>query len=407
MENLEVNRRLLHILYNPVLAYTTSIIGNLIAAFILSIWLYNGGVSFTLVSLWLSGTCIVLALRAISIAVFNTKFKQNYSLVKNVDFWIVCFQSGIFFTAVAWGLVTFLITNIIDHETYHLFITLIHLALTAVVLGSVGMIFRVFASFVIPIFLIPSVYLFIIDGAFHWKIAVVFSAGMIYMLYTSLKLTKQTFDLMQHTIEVEESQLEIIDRLSKAGEYKDNEIGFHMKRMSYSSYLLALEFGFADKDAKKILHTASMHDIGKIGIPDEILLKKGPLTKEEWDIMKTHTTIGSTILYSDKSDLLKLAASIANHHHEKWDGTGYPQGLHHNEIPIEARIVSICDVFDALTSVRPYKEAWSEEDAISFIKNESGKHFDPNLVKRFLTILPDILSFNKNVANDNGLIAVN
>lgn len=133
-----------------------------------------------------------------------------------------------------------------------------------------------------------------------------------------------------------------------------------------------------------------MHDVGKIGIPDSILLKPGKLTPEEWEIMRQHTTIGAKIIGEHRSSMLRLAVKIALYHHEKWDGSGYPHGLKGEEIPLEARIISIVDVFDALTSVRPYKKAWSVEDAVELINEGSGSHFDPVVVMAFNACLPAI-----------------
>lgn len=196
----------------------------------------------------------------------------------------------------------------------------------------------------------------------------------------------------KRTQELEDSQLEIIQRLGLAAEYKDNETGNHVLRMSKFSQLLGKTIGFSDKDAEILLHATSMHDIGKIGIPDNIFLKPGKLDAEEWEIMKTHVTIGAEVLANGKSAILKLAHVVILTHHEKWDGSGYPNGLIAEGIPIPGRICAISDVFDALTSTRPYKKPWSIEDAMALIKEESGKHFDPHLVTIFELILPEILS---------------
>mgnify|MGYP006442185881 FL=1 len=134
-----------------------------------------------------------------------------------------------------------------------------------------------------------------------------------------------------------------------------------------------------------------MHDIGKIGIPDKVLLKPGKLDHDEWEIMKTHTTMGAAILSGGESEVMKMSESIAITHQEKWDGSGYPNGMKGEDIPLEGRIVAIADVFDALTSIRPYKKAWTVEDAVNMIEQESGKHFDPKLVPLFVKILPEIV----------------
>lgn len=192
------------------------------------------------------------------------------------------------------------------------------------------------------------------------------------------------------TLEITKTQKAVINKLGKAAEYKDNETGLHVLRMALYSKLLAEKTTQDEAWINLLYDAAPMHDIGKIGIPDAILCKPGKLDPDEWEVMKTHTLIGGEILGDEESELLKIAKEVALNHHEKWDGTGYPLGLKGDNIPISARIVSIADVFDALTSERPYKKAWAVDDAIALIKRESGKHFDPDLVPLFLDCLPEI-----------------
>jgi putative two-component system response regulator len=193
--------------------------------------------------------------------------------------------------------------------------------------------------------------------------------------------------------EVRETRLQIIRCLGAAAEYRDNETGLHIVRMSHYAWRLAREIGYSDEAADELLNAAPMHDVGKIGIPDAVLLKPGKLDAAEWAIMRQHTVIGARIIGEHASGLLRLAATIALRHHEKWDGSGYPDGLAGEAIPLAARIIALVDVFDALTSVRPYKPAWPVEDAVAHIRKESGRHFDPALVEAFLRCLPDILEF--------------
>ncbi|MOA17758.1 Cyclic di-GMP phosphodiesterase response regulator RpfG [compost metagenome] len=161
--------------------------------------------------------------------------------------------------------------------------------------------------------------------------------------------------------------------------------------MSHYSRLLALAAGFGEDEAEDLLHAAPMHDVGKIGIPDAILRKPGRLDEIEWGVMREHSRIGSEIIGQHGAGLLQMAHNIALYHHEKWDGSGYPYGLSGTEIPLEARIVAIADVFDALTSERPYKKAWSMEEAVALIRRESGGHFEPRLVELFIGCLPRVL----------------
>lgn len=193
------------------------------------------------------------------------------------------------------------------------------------------------------------------------------------------------------THELEETRMEIIRRLGRAAEYRDNETGLHIIRMSKFSQVLGLAAGMSESEAEMLLNASPMHDIGKIGIPDSILLKPGKLDADEWDIMKTHATMGAKILSGHPSELMQMAREIALTHHEKWDGSGYPAGLSGEAIPLAGRIVALADVFDALTSTRPYKKAWSVEAAVNFIKENSGKHFDPGLVESFVANLNKIL----------------
>jgi putative two-component system response regulator len=195
----------------------------------------------------------------------------------------------------------------------------------------------------------------------------------------------------ERTRELRETRLQIVQRLGRAAEYRDNETGYHILRMSHTSALLARHLGWSFEDCELLLHASPMHDIGKIGIPDHILLKPGKLTPEEWEIMKTHATIGAHILEGDDSDVLTMAREIALSHHEKWDGTGYPRGLKGEEIPLAGRIVAMADVFDALTSERPYKQAWSVERALDYIRENRGRHFDPRIVDLFVKHLSEIL----------------
>jgi len=194
------------------------------------------------------------------------------------------------------------------------------------------------------------------------------------------------------THELEETRQEAVLRLGRAAEYRDNETGMHVMRMSHYSKELALAYGLTDKQAEILLHAAPMHDIGKIGIADSIMLKPGKLTDEEFATMKHHPEIGAEII-GDCGDslLLKVAKSVSLTHHEKWDGTGYPKGLAGEDIPIEGRICAIADVFDALTSKRPYKDAWSIEKTVDFLQSQKGKHFEPKLVDLMLEIMPKIL----------------
>ena len=201
--------------------------------------------------------------------------------------------------------------------------------------------------------------------------------------------------LKERNRQLEKTRQEIIQRLGRAAEYRDNETGMHVVRMSHFSEALAKKANLSKEQCDLILQASPMHDVGKIGIPDNVLLKPGKLEGEEWTKMQTHVEVGASILSGSDSKLMQLAEEIAMTHHEKYDGTGYPNGLKGEEISIEGRIVPICDVFDALTSVRPYKKSWTVEDAVELLKKEKGKHFDPDLVDKFVSILPEILEIRE------------
>ena len=210
------------------------------------------------------------------------------------------------------------------------------------------------------------------------------------------EVAKKTAELRKAFDQIKSASLETIYRLSKAAEYKDKDTGAHIQRMSYYAVAVAKKMGLSEIEVENLLYAAPMHDIGKIGIPDRILLKPGKLNDEEWVIMRQHTVFGSKILEGSDAEFVKLGAIIALSHHEKWDGSGYPKGLKGNEIPLSARIVAIADVFDALTSHRPYrKESFSNKKSFSMIKERIGSHFDPEVAKAFFSITVEILEIRE------------
>ncbi len=198
--------------------------------------------------------------------------------------------------------------------------------------------------------------------------------------------------------ELKQTRLQIIQCLGRAAEYRDNETGLHVIRMSHYARILALAAGYSPRYADELFNAAPMHDIGKIGIPDAVLLKPDRLDEDEWAIMRSHVRMGAEILGEHDTPLLQLARSIALFHHEKYDGSGYPHRLAGDAIPIEARIVAIADVFDALTSVRPYKMAWPVDEAVALLHTEKGRHFDPELVDLFVAQLPAVLEIKEKYA---------
>lgn len=222
----------------------------------------------------------------------------------------------------------------------------------------------------------------------------------------------------ERTIALAESRLEVIWRLAKASEFRDEDTGNHVMRVASYSRVIAEALGCAADFVEKLFLTAPLHDIGKIAIPDAVLLKPGKLTPEEWDVMRSHAATGAKILQDDSkarrvfhqfesrgrpqldSDpLIDMAGSIALCHHEKWDGSGYPRGLSGEQIPLEARIVAVADVFDALCSARPYKTPFPPEKSASIIHEGSGKHFDPQVVTAFAACFNTIRSIQTELAD--------
>lgn len=201
--------------------------------------------------------------------------------------------------------------------------------------------------------------------------------------------------VQERTKAIHDTRLQVVRRLGRAAEYRDNETGLHIIRMSKMAVVIARAAGMDEEQCDLLLNAAPMHDIGKIGIPDNILLKPGKFESDEWAIMQTHAQIGADILSGDDSELMIMAHDIALSHHEKWNGKGYPNALEGEAIPLTGRITAVADVFDALTSVRPYKKEWSIEKAVDLIKEESGQHFDPRLVELFLQELPVIIAIRE------------
>ena len=205
------------------------------------------------------------------------------------------------------------------------------------------------------------------------------------------EVAKKTQELQTALDEVIKSEKDILGILGKTAEFRDNETSAHTVRVGEMSALIAKKFGWNDEDVELMRLAAPMHDMGKVGIPDNILLKPGKLEVEEFEIMKTHASIGHTILSQKETPLLKLAAEIANTHHEKHNGSGYPNALSGDDIPLCGSIVAVVDVFDALLSERPYKKAFTLDKTLDIIKGDAGTHFNPEVVDVFIDSLPEIL----------------
>lgn len=204
----------------------------------------------------------------------------------------------------------------------------------------------------------------------------------------------------QATQQIREREQETLIRLAKAGEYRDEETGNHVIRMAKYARIIAEQLGLDKTECDDIESAAPMHDIGKIGIPDGILLKPGKLDPREWEIMQSHTTIGYNILSNSQSKYMQMGAVIALYHHERFDGKGYPNGLHGTDIPLIARIVTVADIYDALVSVRPYKAAWPMEEAFAYLEKNAGTQLDSKCVDAFIARRPDVIQIQVKYADD-------
>lgn len=208
-------------------------------------------------------------------------------------------------------------------------------------------------------------------------------------------------DVRERTAEIRRTQEEVVFRLVTASELRDDDTGSHIRRIGEYSAAIADKMGWDALRVDDLRLAAAMHDVGKIGVPDSILLKPGKLTPEEWVVMKTHTTIGAQILQGSKIPLLDTAREIALYHHERWDGSGYPHGLAGTDIPLSARIVAVADVYDALVCKRVYKPAFSEEEAIAEMTRANGTHFDPAVFRFFMPVLDEFHAIREQYPSDN------
>ena len=375
-----------------------------IAQFIMSfvgVWLFsNMGESITMISIWFSSIAVILSFRLF----FSHKFKQltqsNQKLPDHIintllnQQYVVIFASGL-----AWSWAVYILMNIEQEPFKHAF----QMMSVAFSVGIIGVAVSVLSAtpiafylFAIPLALLTlTSFIITSEFSFQYVMSIGISVGLLFFISASRQFSKRFDEGVIKTYTIEKRELELINRLAIASEYRDFETGNHINRMSYSCYLLALEAGFDKRQADLIRIASSMHDIGKLGISDDILLKPGKLSDSERHLIETHTSIGANILSESDSEMIQLAKLIAENHHEKVDGTGYPKGLKGYQIPTEAKIAAICDVFDALTSERPYKTAWSNEKALAYIIEQSGSHFDTQLVQKFMKVYPDVMSYAK------------
>lgn len=313
--------------------------------------------------------------------------------------WVRKYVADVLLMGLLWAVLFSMIIFSTEDELHYIAMA-VGLGLSGAAIVTMGPVFVVYAAFVSPMLLTLIIIFFMLDSFTHTVSAMVTLLGLVYLLYTDYKYSANFSLLTKQNELLKEIELEALECLGKAGEYRDTDTGAHVVRVGYSAYLLALAIGMTEKEAKLLMLASPLHDVGKIGISDTILLKQGKLTDEEFATMKEHAQIGAGILKNAHSRVMQEAKIVAFSHHEKWDGSGYPLGLAGTSIPLQGRIVAIADVFDALTSDRPYKKGWTEAEAVDFLRKNAGSHFDPQLVEKFIGVLPKIKTFSAQLLQD-------
>jgi len=368
-------------------------IGQILLLFTVS-YLFFGLIPLNILAIGVSTHLLIYSIRSY-VTWRYFKISENNKYKKIQAFWFYFYAVSVFLAGLAWGLSFILLTYEHIPVEYPFFMTAVIIGLGGAAITTLGTDLSIYLLFTIPMLSSYFIWFCFQSDKIH-NVSAVLLLLIIFFYRITVQRYSEFFHLsIKKRNKALRAQREMVERLSKASELKDNETGMHVKRMRYYSYLLSKVSGQEEKITSNILLASSMHDAGKIGIPDSILLKNGKLTEEEWEIMKSHTLIGQDLLKDSESELIQLSESIALTHHEKFDGSGYPKGLKGEEIPIEGRIVAIADVYDALVSKRPYKEPWSNEEAFAYIQEEAGRSFDPELVKHFLNLKGKIVAYQK------------
>lgn len=338
----------------------------------------------TTLLMWALLQTIILAGRAYLVV----QFRRAEKTLPKPDTWLNYYIIGAGITGALWGIVIYLPAA----TTLHIFFTACVLyALAGAGMFTLGNSFAQYMFFVIPLLSPLVLWLFFQTDVISLGLGL-FTLIYLGYLIKAVKSYSQNFvDAIYHERKTQETQLDILNRLGMAIEFRDGETGAHVKRIGHYSRILAEAVALPPEQCDIIMQASPMHDAGKIGIPDNILLKQGQLDDDEWSVMKTHATIGENLLKNEESELMMTASRIAGSHHENWDGNGYPRGLSGQEIPLEGRITAICDVYDALTSKRPYKTVWTNDDAFKYLKENAGIKFDPELVDLFIKNRDQIL----------------
>ncbi len=370
---------------------STGIIGQSLVALLMTFLLQKSGFSMKMLAIW--DTCVIALLFHRYWNFSPLKQDASSKTEQYVEQRLHRYNANIFFMGLLWA---FLFAQIVLHAHSELiyFSIAVAFGFSGASIATLGTIFRVYFSFVFPMLgtLIAVFYFRSTSADIVFTLMMLLGLG--YMLYTAYKYSSYFYLIHETTERLRESEMEALVCLGKAGEYRDADSGDHVLRVGYASYLLAKSAGFSEQDAETLMYASPLHDLGKIGIPDSILRKPGKLTEEEHQAMHEHTRIGAEILKHSQSNVMRMARIVALSHHEKWDGSGFPAGLSGEAIPVEGRIVAICDVFDALVSNRTYKNSWSEKEAVDFLRQNAGKYFDPGLVELFISNIPKIKAFS-------------
>ncbi len=358
---------------------------------LLAVYAFSGVADPLLLSAWGLLQLTVLSFRGWTILTYRRQIPLNRQDLRR---WALRYLFAAAGSGIAWGSAIVLLQTV-DDPQFHFFILACAIGLSGGSTVSLGNIFPIYAAHILPMLGLISGWFLLYPDDLHIATGLCTLFASTYLIYNAYTREKSILHIVNQNRDIQEAQLEIVRRLGRAGEYRDNDTGQHVIRMSRSCQLLALRMGLGEKFAETILYASPMHDVGKIAIPDHILLKPGKLNADEWRIMKTHPTIGASILDGHDSRIMRMATNIAATHHERWDGSGYPNGIAGEEIPIEGRIAAICDVFDALTSKRPYKEPWTYNKALNYIQDNAGILFDPELVEHFMAISQQIISLKQ------------
>ena len=390
-----ISTKQVHQLYD---SFTLSAVGHsaMIALVIMLFWKY---VPTSLLVMGAMGHGCIFLLHVWYVARFKHLRKSctsDFSLSK----WVLIAMGGAFVTGLMWGFSASIFSNYSPAE-YPFFLAALLIGMAAVAISSLGSVFLVYLSFMFPMISLLASWMLMQEGELYQITGIIALVAIIYFVITARMYNQNLYEAISKKEEIEKTQLEILERLGRASEYRDNETGQHVTRMSMYCHVLSKQMGLDKEFCDLMLYASPMHDIGKIGVADDILKKQAALSDDEWVRMREHVSIGVSILDGHESKLMQCATLIAQSHHEKWDGSGYPYGLKAEQIPIEGRIAAICDVYDALTSERPYKKAWSVSEALAWIDSQSGKHFDPNVVSHFMKIIPILQEIGDHYPDEN------